>query len=99
MSRKKPDPREILGKRVKELRAQKGITQEELADRCEMFRTYLSRIESGLANPTLTALHVLAAGLEVSVPELLSPPESDAETLSMRVRSARPVSRGRVDNR
>lgn len=97
MSRKKPDPREILGKRVKELRAQKGITQEELADRCEMFRTYLSRIESGLANPTLTALHVLAAGLEVSVLELLSPPTSEVGSTTVRVRSAQPMSRGRVD--
>lgn len=97
MSRKKPDPREILGKRVKELRAHKGITQEELAERCEMFRTYLSRIESGLANPTLTALHVLAAGLEVSVIELLSPPVSDAGSTSLRVRSAQPISRGRVN--
>lgn len=97
MSKKKPDPREILGKRVKELRAQKGITQEELADRCEMFRTYLSRIESGLANPTLTALHVLAAGLEVSVLELLSPPTSEIGSTTVRVRSTRPMSRGRVD--
>lgn len=97
MSRKKPDPREILGKRVKELRAHKGITQEELAERCEMFRTYLSRIESGLANPTLTALHVLAAGLEVSVIELLSPPVSDAGSTCLRVRSAQPISRGRVN--
>ena len=32
-----------------------------------MFRTYLSRIESGRANPTLTVLHGLAAGLGVSV--------------------------------
>lgn len=97
MSKKKPDPREILGKRVKELRAQKGITQEELADRCEMFRTYLSRIESGLANPTLTALHVLAAGLEVSVLELLSPPTSEIGSTTVRVRSTRPMSRGRAD--
>lgn len=79
------------------MRAQKGITQEELADRCEMFRTYLSRIESGLANPTLTALHVLAAGLEVSVLELLSPPTSEGESTTVRVRSTRPMSRGRAD--
>lgn len=99
MSKRKPDPREILGRRVKELRAQKGITQEELADRCEMFRTYLSRIESGLANPTLTALNMLAAGLEVSVLELLSPPTSDAGSISLRVRSTQPLSRGRVNNK
>ena len=70
------------------------MTQEELAERCEMFRTYLSRIESGQANPTLTALHGLAHGLGVSVLELLAPPELGAS--QARVRSARPISRGRV---
>ena len=86
-------PQQALGLRVKELRAQKAITQEELAERCGMFRTYLSRIESGLANPTLTALHTLAAGLEVEVVELLQAPQRQVPA---RVRSARPLSRGRV---
>ncbi|MFT4243485.1 MAG: helix-turn-helix transcriptional regulator [Acidovorax sp.] len=84
----------LLGQRIRELRARNGITQEELAERCDMFRTYLSRIESGRANPTLTALHGLADGLQVSVPELLSPPEEDMKPV--RVKSARPISRGRV---
>ena len=88
------DPRELLGQRIRELRAQKGVTQEELADRCGMFRTYLSRIESGQANPTLTALHTLARGLEVSVLELLSPPE--AAMARVRVKGAQRISRGRV---
>ena len=89
-----PDPRVLLGQKIRELRARSGITQEELADRCGMFRTYLSRIESGHANPTLTALHGLADGLKVSVLELLSPPKAGMERV--RVKSARPVSRGRV---
>jgi transcriptional regulator with XRE-family HTH domain len=87
------DPKLALGLRVKELRAEKKITQEELADRCDLFRTYMSRIESGLANPTLTVLHTLAQGLEVSLVELLLPP-TVAEP--QRVRAARPMSRGRV---
>jgi transcriptional regulator with XRE-family HTH domain len=88
------NPCVLLGQKVKELRAGKGMTQEELAERCEMFRTYLSRIESGQASPTLTALHGLAHGLGVSVLELLAPPEPGAS--QARVRSARPISRGRV---
>ena len=48
------DPRKALGLRIKQLRAEYQLTQEELADRCGLFRTYMSRIESGLANPTLT---------------------------------------------
>ncbi|KAF1048099.1 helix-turn-helix domain-containing protein [Xylophilus sp.] len=88
------DPRVLLGRRIKELRTLLGITQEELAERSSMFRTYLSRIESGRANPTLTALHVLAAALGVSVQELLLPPGADGS--GARVHSASPVSRGRA---
>lgn len=87
------DPRKSLGLRIKQLRAEQEITQEELADRCDLFRTYMSRIESGQANPTLTALHALARGLDVSLPDLLMVPTL---TRAPRVRSARPLSRGRV---
>ena len=86
-------PQLALGLRVKELRAHKGLTQDELAERCGVFRTYLSRIESGLANPTLTVLHTLAAGLEVALAQLLEPPLLRRVE---RVRSARPLSRGRA---
>ncbi len=57
-----------------------------------MFRTYMSRIESGLANPTLTVLHTMADALEVPIGELFVP----AQMLPAKVRSSRPVSRGRV---
>ncbi|HYW57038.1 MAG TPA: helix-turn-helix transcriptional regulator [Polaromonas sp.] len=87
------DPRKALGLRIKQLRAEYPLTQEELADRCDLFRTYMSRIESGLANPTLTVLHTLAKGLEVDVASLLAMPVAKAPA---KVRSARPVSRGRV---
>jgi transcriptional regulator with XRE-family HTH domain len=93
VANKSLDPKLALGLRVKELRAEKKITQEELADRCDLFRTYMSRIESGLANPTLTVLHTLARGLEVSLLELLTPP---SVVQPQRVRAAKPVSRGRV---
>ena len=87
------DPRKALGLRIKQLRADYPLTQEELADRCGLFRTYMSRIESGLANPTLTVLHTLAQGLEVEIGVLLTLPEAKP---TGKVRSARPVSRGRV---
>ena len=67
--------------------------QEELADRCGMFRTYMSRIESGLANPTLTMLHALAKGLDVDIQELFVQVQTPPP---VRVRAAQPVSRGRV---
>ena len=87
------DPRKALGLRIKQLRAEYPLTQEELADRCGLFRTYMSRIESGLANPTLTVLHALAQGLEIDIGALLATPEAKP---AAKVRSARPVSRGRI---
>ncbi|MEO8388002.1 helix-turn-helix transcriptional regulator [Polaromonas sp.] len=87
------DPRKALGLRIKQLRAEFQLTQEELADRCGLFRTYMSRIESGLANPTLTVLHALAHGLEIDIGALLATPDVKPST---KVHSARPVSRGRV---
>jgi ribosome-binding protein aMBF1 (putative translation factor) len=60
-----------FGQVVRELRLDAGFTQEEFADRCGFFRTYLSRIETGKANPTLSAIEVLASALGVAVSEML----------------------------
>ncbi|WP_353888981.1 helix-turn-helix domain-containing protein [Acidovorax kalamii] len=87
------DPRRSLGLRVKELRADHGLTQEELAERSGMFRTYLSRIESGQANPTLTVLYQVAAAFPIDVRELLTPP---TKSTPPKVRTLSTLSRGRV---
>ncbi len=87
-------PQKNLGLRIKELRVERGITQEELAESCGMFRTYMSRIESGRANPTLTMLYVMADALQVDVRDLLQLPTG--EDLPSRVRSTQNLSRGRV---
>lgn len=51
-----------------------NLTQDLLAERCGIFRTYLSRIELGLANPTLLVLVALANSLNVEPYELLIEP-------------------------
>ena len=50
------------------------MTQEDLADRCDLFRTYMSRIETGKANPTLTMIHSLADSLSVHFKALFDDP-------------------------
>lgn len=60
---------------MRELRAEAGYTQEEFAERCGFFRTYLSRIETGRANPTLNAIEVMAIALDISVSKLLQQAE------------------------
>lgn len=51
-----------------------GWKQDEFAERCGFARSYMSRIETGGANPSLDAIEVLAAALKVRVIELLQEP-------------------------
>jgi transcriptional regulator with XRE-family HTH domain len=71
------------------------MTQEDLADRCGLFRTYMSRIETGKANPTLTMIYALATSLGVNVPSLFSGSEGVVTSRAV-VKASRP-SRGRAD--
>lgn len=61
-----------LGRRVRVLRATRGWSQEELGARCSLDRTYVSGIERGVRNPTLSVLDALASGLGVSIADLLT---------------------------
>jgi transcriptional regulator with XRE-family HTH domain len=61
-----------FGEAVRQLRVDSGITQEVFAEQCGFFRTYLSRIESGKANPTLNAIEVIAVALGCRPSELLA---------------------------
>lgn len=92
-ARVRHNPRKQFGHRVKELRATQGVTQEELADRVGIFRTYMSRIETGIANPTLTMIHALADALKVPVVALFDAP---ASVPAPRTRSRQGASRGRA---
>lgn len=65
--------REVLASNVRNFRAAQGISQEELADRCELHRTYIGSIERQERNATLSTIEVLAKALGVSVPQLLTP--------------------------
>ena len=87
-----------FGKRVKELRIEREITQEQLSERVGVFRTYMSRIETGVANPTLTMIHALADALEVSAAALLEAPvrAKASARAKEKVRSPSGGSRGRV---
>lgn len=59
-----------FGSRIRELRVALGVNQEEFADRCGFARTYMSRIETGRANPSINAIKVLADALGVSISAL-----------------------------
>lgn len=61
-----------LGAKVREHRLQMGLTQEELAWRADMHRTYIADIECGGRNVTLRSVANLARALEVSVADLIA---------------------------
>lgn len=61
----------LLGKKVRSLRQESELSQESLSERCGIFRTYLSRIESGSANPSIAVMVSLALALSVQPHELL----------------------------
>ena len=45
-----------IGNKIKDLRCQKGLTQEELADRCELSKGFISQLERDLTSPSITTL-------------------------------------------
>jgi transcriptional regulator with XRE-family HTH domain len=63
--------RQILGERVRQRRRQLGISQEELAFRADIDRTYISQIERGVGNPSLMVLLRLAAVLQIEFSKLV----------------------------
>ena len=65
------DIRHRLGKNVRRLREEKGWSQEDYADRSRIHRTYVSDIERGRRNPTVTVVERLAKPLDVAAGTLL----------------------------
>lgn len=63
---------QLLGKRVLEIRTRLGLTQEELAFRCNMHASHIGFLERGERNPSLETLSRLARGLEIPLHELLN---------------------------
>ena len=59
-----------FGQRLRELRLERGWSQEELAHRAGKHWTYIGGIERGERNPTLVVIADLARGLRVKVGEL-----------------------------
>lgn len=66
------DIRILIGKRVKELRNNLGISQEALADLANLDRTYITSVECGHRNISITNIEKLAVALKVSLKEFFN---------------------------
>jgi transcriptional regulator with XRE-family HTH domain len=64
--------RQLLAKNIRSFRDRQGITQEELAHRARIHRTYMSSIERAQRNVAIDNIEKIAAGLGVRPKELLS---------------------------
>lgn len=65
-------PEALLGKEIARLRKRLGVSQEELAFRAEVHRTYISQLERGLKSPTLRMILTLSCALKASASKLVA---------------------------
>ena len=61
--------KEKVGQRIKELRTKLGLSQEEFAFRCELDRTYITSLERGKRNESLTNLEKIAKAFNMTLSE------------------------------
>lgn len=59
-----------LGKRVRRLRKEQKISQEELAEKAGIHRTYMGKIERGESNPPVHTVSKIAKALRISLSDL-----------------------------
>ena len=69
---------DALGRAVREVRARRGLSQEELGFRSTLHRNYVGALERGEINPTFRTLLHLTSGLEVELSELVTVYERQA---------------------
>jgi len=60
-----------FGRRVRELRKDRGLSQEVFASHCGLDRTYISGIERGIRNVSLVNIQLIATALGVSLSQLM----------------------------
>ena len=68
-----PDPRVQFGMRVRDLRIERGLSQEDLAEMAGLHRNYVGGVERGERNSGLINIVRLAHALRVSPTDLVEP--------------------------
>jgi transcriptional regulator with XRE-family HTH domain len=92
----------MVARRLRELREEWGLSQEQLAQRAGLTAKYLSTVENGHTNPSLGSLARIAAGLDLPVTALVAGAEiggdlrTDLAVLASLVAALSPVQRRRA---
>ena len=71
------DMRKLVGRNVKRIRQEKGLTQEQLAEISGFSQQYISGLEQGRRNPTIVSIYELSTALGVGHMELVRPTEGE----------------------
>jgi transcriptional regulator with XRE-family HTH domain len=66
------DPKKLFGNKVRSVRKERGWSQEELADICELDRTYIGGIERGERNVSIMNIAKIAQALGVTASSLIT---------------------------
>ncbi len=61
----------ILGNRIRKLREEKNISQQNLAEMCNFEKSNMARIEAGRTNPTLFSMYKISSALKITLSELV----------------------------
>ena len=69
---------EDIGVKIKELRLENGLTQEELANRCELTKGFISQIENNLTSPSISTLTDILEVLGTTLGEFFNENEEEA---------------------
>jgi transcriptional regulator with XRE-family HTH domain len=64
------DIRIRFGRAIRRIREERGMNQDEAAEKCGLHRTYYSGIERGVRNVAIVNIGKIAKGLKVSLPEI-----------------------------
>ena len=70
----------VFGKVLRKLREGENLSQEKLAEYCDLDRTYISMLERGLRQPTITTIFKIADALNISPSELVKKVEKEIDS-------------------
>jgi len=70
-----------IGKKIREIRILNGLTQEELADRSELSKGFISQLENDLTSPSISTLEDILQCLGMSINEFFSMEETKAQVV------------------
>lgn len=88
----------VIGNRIKTLRLQNDFTQEELADRCELTKGYISQLENDLTSPSIATLIDILSALGTTLKEFFSEEDEEVKVVFKEKEYIEKVDNGVIQN-